>query len=123
LARSHADLLLGSQLRTDKDGAMNRLWGTWFLAIVFFIVLGLALQAHAKPTHIAQEGGVTITLHDDKCALSAVSTLPLRVTWKENGKSFEGCIGQHPAGVLILYFTDGSIVLMSPQMFSRVTGT
>jgi hypothetical protein len=102
---------------------MNRLWLTWFLATVLFIVLGLSLQAQAKPTHIAQEGAVTITIHDDKCSLSSVTTLPLRVTWKENGKSFEGCVGQHPAGILILYFTDGSIVLISPQMFSRVTGT
>lgn len=100
---------------------MSRLWLTWFLAIVFFIVLGLFLDAHAKPTHIAVQEGVTITIHDEKCALSAVA-LPLRATWRENGKQFEGCVGQHPAGVLILYFADGSIVLLAPQLFRPVTG-
>jgi hypothetical protein len=97
---------------------------TWALAFVLAVLMmAWVTIAQAKPTHIAQEGGITITIHDDKCALSSVSTLPLRVTWKENGKAFEGCVGQHPAGILILYFTDGSIVLMSTQMFSRVTGT
>ena len=100
---------------------MNRLWGTWFLAIVFFIVLGLFLEAHAKPTHITQEGAVTIVIHDDRCDLPAVS-MPYRATWKEGEKHYEGCVIQHPTGLLILYFTDGSIVLLAPQVFRPVTG-
>lgn len=116
-----AGLLRNSELWVHKDGAMSRLWLTWFLAIVFFIVLGLSLDAKAKPTHIAINEGITITAHDDKCGLSAVQ-LPLKATWKENCKSFDGCVGMHPAGVLIFYFTDGSIVLLSPQLFKPVTG-
>jgi hypothetical protein len=91
-----------------------------FLLAVLFALMWASF-AQAKPTHIAQEGQITVILHDDKCALSAVS-LPLRATWKEGDKHFEGCVGQHPSGVLIFYFADKSIVLMLPGLFQKVTG-
>lgn len=95
---------------------------TWALAFLLAVcMIAFATIAQAKPTHIAQEGGITITVYDDKCALSAVS-MPFRATWKEESKHYEGCVIQHPTGILIFYFTDRSIVLLAPQMFRPVTG-
>jgi hypothetical protein len=95
---------------------------TWFLAFLLAVMMiALTTIAQAKPTHIAQEGNITITITDEKCALSAVS-MPFRATWKEGDKHYEGCVGQHPTGILIFYFTDGSIVLMATQVFRTVTG-
>jgi hypothetical protein len=48
---------------------------TWALAFLLAVLMmAWVTIAQAKPTHIAQEGGITITIHDDKCSLSAVST-------------------------------------------------
>ena len=96
------------------------------MRVLIVLALGLFLalvvrNAHAKPTHIAQDGPVTVTIHDDKCALSAV-VMPYRATWKEGDKTYEGCVGAHPAGLLIFYFSDKSIVLLAPQAFQRVSG-
>jgi hypothetical protein len=69
---------------------------TWFLAFLLAVfMIALTTIAQAKPTHIAQDGNITITITDDKCALSAVS-MPFRATWKEGSKHYEGCVVQHP---------------------------
>ena len=88
---------------------------------VLLLLLLAARNAQAKPTHVAVDGPVTITIHDDKCALSAVA-LPLRATWKEGEKFYEGCVGSHPAGVLIFYWDDKSIVIVAQSIFRPVEG-
>lgn len=85
------------------------------------LMLAWVTIAQAKPVFTATEGGVTITIHDGACALSAV-TLPYRATWDEAGKHYEGCVGAHPAGVLIFYWDDRSIVILAQSLFRRVAG-
>jgi hypothetical protein len=120
LAGSHACLLLHSQLGLNKDATViNRLWLTWFLAIVFFIVMGLFLSAHAAPVAQANgPGGEVITITDEPCKLTDIVDMPHRATWTEKGKTFEGCAAPHPAGVVVLYFKDDkSIALVPIRMF------
>lgn len=95
---------------------------TVFLAFLLAVLMiAWVTIAQAKPVYIGQDGPVTITIHDDKCALSAVS-LPYRATWKEGEKFYEGCVGSHPAGVLIFYWDDKSIVIVAQSIFRPVTG-
>ena len=66
--------------------------------------------------------GVTFTLYNEPCALSAVANLPYRATWKEKGETTEGCYTIHPgAGAVVAYFADKTVVLAPVAMFGPVT--
>lgn len=80
-------------------------------------------KAHAGPVAEAAADGAKVTLTDEDCKLKdKVTNLPKRATWKEKGKTFEGCFGVHPGGVVMAYFSDGSVVIIPVQMFTAVSG-
>lgn len=97
------------------------------LALVVAIGLGLILvaaTAQAEPIYVASQGGIKITLYNDKCELSEVSNLPLKATWEEGGKLYQGCFALNPQmGVVAAYFReDRSVAVIPSNVFQRVTG-
>jgi hypothetical protein len=99
---------------------------TWLGAICFLSLLLIAtvcpIYALAASIAVTTQGDAKITLFDEPCKLRAVSNLKMRAVWVEKGKTFEGCFGVHPGGVVLAYFDDGSVVIMPVQDFAAVTG-
>lgn len=96
-------------------------------AVCFFLLFALAAtwptKANALP--IAQtvtQDGQKIVLTDEECRLDAVKNLKHRATWTENGKVYEGCYWVHPAGVVLGYFADKTVVMIPVQTFTQVIG-
>lgn len=84
------------------------------------IVLSLS-TAHAAPVAVAANGGIKITLYDEPCRIPVVSNFPLRVTWEEGGKVFEGCFGGN-FGVIAAYFeNDRTVAIIPAQAFKPLT--
>ena len=101
---------------------ISRMWFTWFLAFVFFIVFGLFLEAHAAVIGQAKIKDVVISITNEPCNMTDVVAMPYRATWLENGKTFEGCAAGHPSGLIILYFRqDKSIALVPAQLFEPLS--
>ena len=96
------------------------------IVAMLILVAGLALYAGNVFAEAAFQGtgqGVTITVFNEPCKLDAVTNLPFRATWEENGKVTEGCVAPRPdAGVVVGYFADKTIALMPIQMFKRLIG-
>jgi hypothetical protein len=97
--------------------------------IIVILLLGFFLaaaihKAYAEPRYALQGQGVTVTLTDEKCALDAVTNLPYRATWTENGQTFEGCwsISFDEQRVNVYFGNDKTVVSFPPSMFSKVTG-
>lgn len=115
------------QITPDEDKLIRCYWRRIgllaFAAILLLmgIVIG-ATKALSAPLYRATEGASVILLTDEPCRLKQVSNLKQRATWQERGKTYEGCWGAHPAGVVLAYFDDGSVVIIPNQAFERVTG-
>lgn len=91
-------------------------------ALLVLLLAGCAAAAHATSLVEAQAGDVRIILTDEPCALPAITNLPLRATWTENGKVSQGCFAVRPeAGVVVLYFDDKTAVAIPIDLFKRVT--
>lgn len=87
------------------------------------MLLGAGL-ANATPLFIASKGGVVVTLHDTPCKLAAVANLPMRATWVEGGKTFEGCWAvSGMAPIVMMYFDDKSFAIAPMQEFERASNT
>ena len=82
----------------------------------------LSTPAVPAPVAVSQGEDVTVTLHDEPCALTAVVDLPRRATWTEGGATLEGCYGVHSAGPVVLYFVDRSIALLPRSAFIPLSG-
>lgn len=95
----------------------------WYIValIVFFCWPSMVF---AEPVFSTEAGGIRITLYSDKCQLKdQVSNLPVRATWEEGGKTFEGCVGSNPQlRMFIFYFSDRSAVVVPMAAFERVVG-
>lgn len=88
---------------------------------VLFLLNFAALKAEAKPLLQATRDGITITLTDDTCKLSAVSNMPYRATWREKNKVVEGCFSVvSQVGLVALYFDDKTVVLAAMAAFKPV---
>lgn len=92
------------------------------MAGIWRVVLLLMLPASglAAPVAVTERDGVTITATDEPCRLTAmVDNLPMRATWQEKGKTFEGCFVVHPMGIVLFYFEDKTIVAVPPSAFRK----
>lgn len=94
-----------------------------FRSSILLLLLLWVMPSNSAPIMQAADGEVTVTLHDDKCALREVTNLPAKAVWREKGKEIEGCWGLHPIGVVLFYFTDKTVAVAPRQSFQRVTGT
>ena len=87
------------------------------------ILLGCVTEAAAEPLfRVTLPEGAVITLHSGKCEMTEVVNLPMVATWEEKGKTFTGCWGVNPAGVVSLYFTDKTVVGLPVRAFEKVIG-
>jgi hypothetical protein len=97
-----------------------------FIGVLLAVgVLAIILTIHnVKAAPIAEGGGngVLVVLTDEPCTLSAVANLKGRATWTENGKTHEGCYAPSPAGVIMFYFGDRTVVAIPNSAFQRVHG-
>jgi hypothetical protein len=96
------------------------------LAVIGIALLLYVVNAKADPVYESRdEGGARVVLHSSPCTLKAVSNLPRRVVWHENGKEVEGCWGARPeAGVVVMYFgADRTVGIAPMQAFKKVIGT
>lgn len=90
------------------------------LAAILFLV---PLPLSAEPLfRVTTPDGVVITLHKDKCELKEVVNLPQHATWDEKGKTYTGCWGFNPIGVVMLYFSDKTVGVIPASAFSKVAG-
>lgn len=88
------------------------------------VLLGAALPVHAEPMFVAKLDNVVLTLHNEKCALEAVTNLQRRATWVENGITTEGCWGiVQQFGVVLCYFADKTVTGLPAPFFERVSAT
>jgi hypothetical protein len=95
----------------------------WFLWAAIIVLAIFATGALAAPmAQTATADGATIVLFDEPCKLKEVTNLKYRATWKEKGKTFEGCYAVHPFGVVVAYFNDGAVALMPIDSFQKVQG-
>jgi hypothetical protein len=99
---------------------MNRLWLTWFLAIVFFIVLGLSLEARGANLFAIELEDTVINITDDPCSVKAVNNLPQRAYRTEGGKIIEGCAGMNVFGYISIYFEDGSVLALPNALLKQL---
>lgn len=77
----------------------------------------------AEPVLQAQANGVTITIYDEKCSHPEVTNLPLRATWAQDGKVFDGCVGAFQGfGVAAFYFDDKTVAVVPLELFTRLVG-
>lgn len=93
------------------------------LRVMFFLAILLTVgYAIGAPIFEASHDGVRIVVYDEPCKLPAVANLPRRATWAEKGKTFEGCAGISPIGVVMFFFDDKTVAAVPVQAFTRVTG-
>lgn len=95
----------------------------FFLSIIAVLLL-MALWKPAKAEAIAatEQGGVRIVLYSEKCAIKGVANLPHRASFHENGKTYEGCAGMSPFGLILFYFSDETVFAVPVDAFSRLRG-
>lgn len=96
-------------------------WREIAFAAAVIVLMLFASVVYAAPIATAGDERITVILTDEKCALSAVTNLSLRATWRENGHTFEGCYAV-ARGLVLCYFSDRSVVAIPSQAFQRVTG-
>ena len=82
--------------------------------------------AHGQDAGVARaatrsDNGDVITLYDGACRFAPprVKGLPYRATWKSAERTYEGCFAIHQ-GLVIGYWDDGSISLVSGHVFKPV---
>ena len=93
----------------------------WAVLLIVATCWPMAIGA-APMAQTVTEDGAKIVLTDEDCKLEAVKNLKHRATWTEKGKVYEGCYGVHPAGVMLGYFADKTVVLIPLQVFTKVSG-
>lgn len=99
------------------------LWLKVLTAIVIGALLALIIyisDARAGPLYQASEGSVRVTLYSEECTLPAIMNLPYRAEWVENDKAVQGCWALHPAGVIVGYFADRTVVIFAASAFQKV---
>jgi hypothetical protein len=83
----------------------------------------LSMPAHAEVVAVApsHNGDIPATtlLTDEPCKLDAVTNLKYRAIWQEQGKpALEGCYGRS-GFVIVIYFSDKTVVPALIQQFHR----
>lgn len=109
---------------TDEHQRAYR-WRVYGFAVVLGVVLAVFMAPlQAEPMAVADRNGIKITLDTDKCALPEVTNLPLKATWEEKGKVYQGCWGPNPdVGVVVAYFDDKTVALIPMQYFEKIRNT
>ena len=106
----------------SKNRAINKQRAISRVALL--VLLAAPTFALAEPRYQFSAQDLTITLHDDVCALkSEITNLPRRVVWKHKNETVEGCWGfSEQFGLVLLYFADKTATAIPSQIFQRVSG-
>lgn len=97
---------------TPEDRAMRLM-----LAVLALMALG---AAEAREVARSESQGVVVSLTDENCRmLDRVTNLPLRATWTEKGKVYDGCYTLTGTGHVLLFFDDLTAVVAPFQAFER----
>lgn len=89
------------------------------LLLLLALIPGIA---PAGSVALVRGSGITVVLTDEACALKEnVTNLPMRATWREGQKLYEGCFGVH-GELVLLYFADRTVVGVPVGAFEPVTG-
>lgn len=87
------------------------------------IAMAVAVSGSVVAAPVAEfksEDGVVITATNEPCRITEqVSNLPMRATWKEGRRVFEGCYGIKN-GIVLMFFEDKSVVFVPGQSFTRM---
>lgn len=90
------------------------------LLLVFALLL--SFSAVAEPLVEARSGTTHVMLYTDPCKLVEVVNLPNRAEWVDGDKKFEGCWTTEPVfGVVVMYFSDKTVILIPAQVFKKAT--
>lgn len=88
-------------------------------AVVLALVFG---AAEAREVARSESQGVVVSLTDENCQmLDRVTNLPLRATWTEKGKKYDGCYTLTTGGQVLLFFDDLTAVVAPFQAFESVS--
>lgn len=126
-ARMVSDYLNSEEIKRQRTALAQRIiafLGAVSLAVLVLLAATWPTKAHAEPVMQTSEGGVTVQLWTDACALQKqIANLPYKATWHEGGKVIEGCWGARPdVGVVIFYFADKTVGMAPIQAFVKVVG-
>ena|SRR5688572_20475 len=95
----------------------------WFVLIVTLLFGCWPNRLNAEPMfQTSTPDGTVITIHSEKCEMKEVVNLPKRATWREGAKTYEGCWGLSPMGVVMFYFSDKTVAIVPAEVFQKVTG-
>lgn len=95
----------------------------WVIVAILFGIAAALVSYKLRAEPIARMGNhqYQITLHKEKCAVPAVTNLPQRATWTENGKTFEGCFGvDEELRIVVFYFEDKTVAAIPQRAFKAV---
>jgi hypothetical protein len=95
------------------------------IAVVGALVLLLVWPAELMAEPVFRDknpSGEVITLHNGKCEVKEVTNLPYAAEWEEKGKTYKGCWGLNQFGVVVLYFSDKTVVGIPAPLFEKVIG-
>ena len=95
------------------------------ILIIWGVVIALSIgKGMAEPIAQVERGSIKVIIYSDKCSLEAVSNLPFRATWIENGEITEGCVDLDvKLKLLKFYFADRTVVTMPMHYFSKLFST
>ena len=73
----------------------------------------------------ASNTDITVTIYNAPCQLTDHVKMPYRATWKEKGKTFEGCVEKYvlyggQLSVYGFYFDDKQVSVIESQIFHKV---
>jgi hypothetical protein len=87
---------------------------------VLALMLTMLGVAEAREVARSVSQGVVVSLTDENCRmLDRVTNLPLRATWTEKGKVYDGCYTLTGTGQVLLFFDDLTAVVAPFHAFDR----
>lgn len=90
--------------------------------VMLALLILVAAPVFAEPIAVMSLQGITVTLTNQPCAIKYVTNLPLRATWKDGSKTFDGCYAVFPESEAIgFWFDDGSVAVIPAHIFKPVT--
>lgn len=111
----------------QSTGILNReVMAQRTTAFILGVLLGAGITytpaAHAGPIAVLMEQGLEIMIYSEACKLAgAPKNLTNRATWKEKGKTYEGCVAPFGGGAIVGgYFADGTMAVIPAAAFSAV---
>lgn len=87
---------------------------------LLLVLLLTSCATFAEPLAHVERDGIRIVLYDSPCALSAVTNLPGRVEWTSEGKTFEGCWTANHFDLIVMYFSDKTVISVPSKVFQRL---